>query len=258
MFFDRVDAKYEAKQIIRTGSPSPVLVTALYLLLTSGIGYLVDIFVADPFSQAVGYVLEGYDPFDVYAYVFGGRGAVIAIFVSVLLSLYNTVMSFGYDSYILRTSRGEESGYRDLLDGTGLIVKVVVLELLVSLVTLIGGVFFIIPGILLSFSYAMATFCLLDEPEISVLEAMRRSRRLMRGRRMDLFVVELSFLGWMLLAAGAALVLGAVLGEGAEVLAENVFHFWLTPYMSIVFAKFYNGLIGWRAREQYTGPKLEF
>ena len=258
MFFDRITAKQEAKRIIRETHPSPVLVTIAYLLLTTGLGYLVGIFSTNPFSDAMAYVLEGYDPVQVYAYVFGGGGAIISIFISILLGLYNTVMAFGYSSYILSVSRREESGYRSLLDGFGMIVKVVVLDLVTSLVVALGIMFFVVPGIILSYSYAMAVFCLLEDPDISVLEAMRRSRQMMRGQKMHLFVVQLSFFGWVLLVTAVSGLLFALVGEGASVAFETVFHFWLTPYMSIVTAQFYNSLIGWNGRSEYTGPRLEF
>ena len=75
---------------------------------------------------------------------------------------------------------------------------------------------------------------------------------------MDLFLVELSFFGWVLLATVVSGILGYLAGDGISLLAESILELWLSPYMALVTAKFYNGLVGWRAPGQYTGPTLEF
>ena len=41
---------------------------------------------------------------------------------------------------------------------------------------------------------------LLDHPEMGVLECIRESKRLMRGHKAELFILDLSFIGWALLS----------------------------------------------------------
>ena len=60
---------------------------------------------------------------------------------------------------------------------------------------------FIIPGIIKSLGYALTPFILNEYPNIPAMEASRISERMMRGHKMDLFITELSFLGWELLSA---------------------------------------------------------
>lgn len=82
---------------------------------------------------------------------------------------------------------------------------------------------FLIPGIVKSFSYAMTPYILEENPELSANEAIDRSRAMMKGHKFDLFWLELSFIGWMLLSF-------LTLGIGL---------FWLVPYMQTASAAFY-------------------
>lgn len=269
MYFDRVNAKSEAKQTLRTAQPSPLLVTLVYLLLTTGISTLIGLFLANPFAKAVTLIAQGYDPIDVYRYVFGGGGAMMAIFVTILLSLYFSIMAVGYQGYTLRLSRGEPGTYGALLEGFNMAVKVVVLDILMSLFVFLWSMLFLIPGIVASYRYSQAVYCLLDDPEISALEAIRRSKAMMAGQKLNLFVLELSFFGWVLLSAvissGLMYLMGGPttsVGSLVRTLAIGVFNLWLNPYMNIVFADFYNHLIGWNGATAgdsgYQGPELEF
>lgn len=86
----------------------------------------------------------------------------------------------------------------------------------------------IIPGIVKGLAYAMTPFILRDHPELSASEAIRRSEQMMQGHKFDLFYLELSFIGWIILAC-------ITLGLG---------FLWLEPYMETSVAAFYNDLKG--------------
>jgi len=57
-----------------------------------------------------------------------------------------------------------------------------------------------IPGIIKSYSYAMTYYILVERPELSANQAIDESRRLMKGHKFDLFYLDLSFIGWILLS----------------------------------------------------------
>ncbi len=85
---------------------------------------------------------------------------------------------------------------------------------------------FLIPGIVKSFSYAMTPFVLHDEPDLNAGEAIAKSARMMRGHKMDIFLLELSFIGWFILGA----------------LSCGIAYFWIFPYYTATIAAFYEGL----------------
>ncbi len=97
---------------------------------------------------------------------------------------------------------------------------------LVGLFTLLWSLLFIIPGIIKSYSYSMALYILAENKGMSALEAIRQSEKMTEGHKMDLFVLELSFLGWALIGA----------------LTFGIAYIWIIPYMSTTFTNFYRAL----------------
>lgn len=83
---------------------------------------------------------------------------------------------------------------------------------------------FTIPGMIKTYSYRLVPYIIKDEPELSATEAITRSRELMNGHKMEAFIMDLSFIGWILLGA---LTCGLV----------DVF--WTKPYYESACARFY-------------------
>lgn len=58
---------------------------------------------------------------------------------------------------------------------------------------------FLIPGIIKSYQYRMLPYILAENPDISTQEAFDRTKQLTDGQKLDIFILDLSFLGWYLL-----------------------------------------------------------
>ena len=84
----------------------------------------------------------------------------------------------------------------------------------------------IIPGFIAVFKYSMVNYILVDEPEIGALEAISKSKEMMDGHKLDLFILRLSFLGWILLG----------------LLTFGILYIWLVPYMNVTTVKFYDSI----------------
>ncbi len=93
--------------------------------------------------------------------------------------------------------------------------------LLVGVYTFLWSLLFIIPGIVKSYSYAMTGYILAKYPNVNAQNAIKLSGRIMEGRKLDLFVVDLSFIGWNLL--------GVITFGVVQIL-------WVAPYMLITKA----------------------
>ncbi|GAA3413881.1 DUF975 family protein [Paenibacillus hodogayensis] len=63
-----------------------------------------------------------------------------------------------------------------------------------------------IPGIVKSYAYSMVPYILADNPEIGSKRAVELSNRMTRAQKWDMFVLDLSFIGWYLLGTLALLV----------------------------------------------------
>lgn len=103
-----------------------------------------------------------------------------------------------------------------------------VATLLVMLYTFLWSLLFVIPGIVKSYSYAMTNFILMDRPELSASEAIAESQKMMNGHKMELFILDLSFIGWQLLS----------------ILTCGLLYLWVGPYMFASHAAFYLELKG--------------
>lgn len=102
------------------------------------------------------------------------------------------------------------------------------LGLLIYVFTMLWSLLFIIPGIVKTYSYSMAYYIKLDHPEYTATQAITESRRLMNGHKADLFLLDLSFLGWIIVGA----------------LCFGIGTLWVTPYQQAARAEFYKALIG--------------
>ena len=60
---------------------------------------------------------------------------------------------------------------------------------------------FIVPGIIKMYSYRLVPYILKEHPELTGTQAITLSRKMMNGHKADAFVLDLSFLGWILLSA---------------------------------------------------------
>ena len=58
------------------------------------------------------------------------------------------------------------------------------------------GLLFIIPGIVKRYEYRMVPYLIAVNPQISSKEALSKSKKMMRGQKWRVFVLDLSFLGW--------------------------------------------------------------
>jgi len=77
--------------------------------------------------------------------------------------------------------------------------KTLIISFLISLLTALWSLLLIIPGIVKSYAYSMSFYLIHQEPELSATDAIDLSNRLTRGSKMDLFLLDLSYIGWYIL-----------------------------------------------------------
>jgi len=101
-----------------------------------------------------------------------------------------------------------------------------VLYLMTGLYTFLWSLLFVVPGIVKSYSYAMAPYILQDDPSLEWDECLEKSKEMMKGNKWQLFELDLSFLGWYLVGA----------------LCFGVGVFFVNPYSAVARANFYLAL----------------
>ena len=102
---------------------------------------------------------------------------------------------------------------------TQVITNEAVFKLVVNLIVILCC----IPGIIKAYSYSLTQYILKDYPQLSYNAAIEKSMQIMKGRKLRLFKLHVSFFGWFMLSM-------CTLGIGL---------LWLIPYISTSQAVFY-------------------
>lgn len=97
----------------------------------------------------------------------------------------------------------------------------------------------IIPGIVASYAYSMVPYILADNPHIGHSRAVELSVQMTNGEKFNIFVLELSFIGWYILGV-------LLLGIGV---------FFVNPYLDSTKAELYMVLRRKAIEEGFTYPE---
>jgi uncharacterized membrane protein len=135
-------------------------------------------------------------------------------------------LTFGLIKYFLKLKRAEGPALENLFDGFNNFVPSLVLFILIQVFTFLWFLLFIIPGIIAALRYSQAFYILNDNPGMSAMEALNKSKEMMMGHKGKLFVLYLSFIGWFLLSC----------------ITCGVGFLWLVPYVQTTLANFYDDL----------------
>lgn len=101
-------------------------------------------------------------------------------------------------------------------------------KLLVGIFVFLWTLLFIVPGIIMNFAYQMTFYILADNPDMDVMDAIKESKKMMKGHKWQLFCLQFSFIGWAILSA-------FTIGIGSLFLA---------PYIEAATAAFYKQISG--------------
>ena len=105
--------------------------------------------------------------------------------------------------------------------------KSILIYLLTSVYIFLWSLLFVIPGIIKGYSYAFADCVRMDNEELSTEQCINKSRELMKGKKMKLFLLDLSFIGWYILAIFFTFGIGLL---------------WVSPYHESARLAFYENL----------------
>ena len=190
--------------------------------------------------------------------------AVTILLVAYILicSIIGGATELGYDRFNLKLVDGRDAAFSDLFSQMRRIGSGFCLNFLIVLFTMLWSLLLVVPGIVKSFSYAMSSYILAENPDIGALEAITESRRIMQGNKWRLFCLWLSFIGWKLLCsvpmfiAGIAFARSEIVVEVGKTAALPVLLMWLAiatipcficrlflqPYVSSATAAFYRDI----------------
>ena len=148
--------------------------------------------------------------------------------IGLVLFILALPLTWGYQTLFLGAVRGGEATAKDMFEGYNkeLFSRVLTTTLLYYVYVFLWSLLLLIPGCIKAYSYAMTPFILKDNPEMKNNAAIEESMRMMDGHKLELFLLDLSFIGWAILS-----ILTCCIG-----------FLWLVPYMNMARVNFYEDL----------------
>ena len=143
--------------------------------------------------------------------------------ISILIS---GSMSIGLASFALSLSRKQDVRLSQIFSGFQRFGVGLGTYLLVLLFVVLWTLLLIIPGIIASISYSMTYYIIAENNSIGPLEAITKSKKMMRGNKWKFCCLGFRFFGWGLLC----------------ILTLGIGFLWLFPYSIVSYAQFYDDL----------------
>ena len=164
-------------------------------------------------------------PQEVLGYILAAFAALLTVSAvySFVMFIIGSVVSIGYARFNIDLVEGQTPSISVLFSNFGRWTTAIWANLLVSIRTFLWSLLFVIPGIIAAYSYAVTTYVLADNPDMTAKEAIDESKRLMDGNRWRLFCLEISFIGWDLVS----------------LFTLGIASLWVTPYREAARASFY-------------------
>lgn len=170
---------------------------------------------------------------------------VITLIISVISALANLVLSFvpvvgslaatiivtpAFSLSLIRVYmlvvNNENPEVKDTFSGFDDFWSAFKVTFFTGLFTFLWSLLFIVPGIVKAYSYSFAMNILAENKGKPALECINESKAMTNGHKMDLFVLSLSFIGWLLLVC----------------ITFGIAAIWVSPYMQTTFMNAYYSL----------------
>lgn len=142
----------------------------------------------------------------------------------VSLGLFFFFVQVGLASFMVKFVNGEKGEFKELFAYVNDYIRIFLTGLLETIFIFLWTLLLVIPGIVKAFSYALVELLLADSKynELGANDILKKSQEIMNGHKMDLFVFELSYIGWHILA----------------IFTLGLLEIWIIPYYTTAKYKF--------------------
>jgi len=151
--------------------------------------------------------------------------------LTLLLLLGFMVLQVGLSHVALVVSAGGEPKFKDFFMPLKHFGRWLGLYLMMFIRVLLWSLLLFVPGVIAAYGYSQAVYLMLEDPELGANRALKLSGQLMSGYRWRLFVLEISFILWVLLGYLINIFF-----------AMNLLGLYLIPYMELTYVQFYRDL----------------
>ncbi len=156
--------------------------------------------------------------------LFGDSSVLVIVYLVCLaiVLIVGSAVRLGHNMFYIDLCNNN-SNLSTLFSRFGIFLKAFGLVLFMGLFVFLWSLLLVVPGIIAAYRYYMAPYLMAQHPEMGIREAVNESKRLMSGHKGRLFCLQLSFIGWALLAS----------------LTFGIGYLWLIPYVQTSMAAFY-------------------
>lgn len=162
---------------------------------------------------------------------------LFTLILNILLLVGTVKFSLNYASI------GKTPFLDDIFSGFKVFVKALCVNIIMMISITLGFVLLIVPGIIVGLMFSQALYILMDDNSKSAIDCLKESVNIMKGHKLEFFILSLSFLGWILLMIAPLFVLIyfplPMYFLLLYVLILLIGLLLLIPYINVTFAIFY-------------------
>ena len=154
---------------------------------------------------------------------------LIAAILWLARAVIGACMTVGLCRFRLDLHDGDKAKVETIFSGFGRVFwRALLVHVVRDIIVFLWSLLFVIPGIIAAYRYSMIDYIMAENPNMSVMDVLRESKRMMKGNKWRLFCLQFSFIGWAILAQ----------------LSFGIGYLWLHPYVGQAEAAFYHEVSG--------------
>lgn len=165
-------------------------------------------------------------------------GILIVLVIWALVTLViGGAVTLGYAQFNLNLVDGKDPQFGDLFFHIRRLWEGFCMQFFQGMLVLLWSLLFLIPGIIASYRYAMTPYILAERDDLSVMEAISLSKKMMKGNKWELFFLDLTFIGWAILC----------------IVTLGIASLWVDPYIEASRAAFYREI----SEQKFSNPHVD-
>jgi uncharacterized membrane protein len=149
----------------------------------------------------------------------------VSIFDQIVDIILNPICALGLAAFMLSIVRKEKT-FNKIFYGFKRFATAVVANIVILIFILLWTLLLIIPGIIASFRYSQTFYIIADNHSIGALEAINKSKEMMKDNKLQFFCLFLRLIPWILLG----------------IITFGIGFIYILPYINICYANFYENL----------------
>lgn len=193
--FNRIELKYKAKQVLNRKLMVMMLMGVFwYFISLSFVQYSIHMETKEVQLLILNYSVLTVSS-DEALFFIQKLGLCFVVYTILVLYLFE----YGYKNYFKHACRGDEKFsmlFQGFKEGYSKIMATFVIR---DLMIFVWSMLLVVPGIMKAYSYRFVPYLVQDHPQMTTGEILRYSAKLTQGYRWQIFILDLSFVGWTLL-----------------------------------------------------------